>query len=75
MLAYLMAQELRRLWRDLELTVQEGLRRLASLRVTQVRIGERASHHPVPKPPDDVRQLFDAARIPSPPRYRWRRPA
>src|SRR6202795_2760948 len=35
MLAYLMAQELRRRWRDSDLTVQEGLHRLAGLCVTE----------------------------------------
>ena len=41
MLAYLMAQELRRRWRDSDLTVREGLHRLAGLCVTEVRIGGR----------------------------------
>jgi hypothetical protein len=63
MLAYLMAQELRRRWRDSDLTVQEGLHRLAGLCVTEVRIGGRASYHQVPTPRDDVRQLFEAASI------------
>jgi hypothetical protein len=63
MLAYLVVQELRRRWRNIDLTVQEGLDRLASLCVTEVRIGGRASYHQVPTPRDDVRQLFDAARI------------
>ena len=66
MLAYLMAQELRRRWRDIDLTVQEGLHRLAGLCVTEVRIGGRPSYHQVPTPRDDVRRLFDAASIPIP---------
>ena len=44
MLAYLMAQELRRRWRNIDLTVQEGLHRLAGLCVTEVRIGGRPSY-------------------------------
>src|SRR5271155_3860746 len=36
MLAYLMVQELRRRWRNIDLTVREGLDRLASLCVTEV---------------------------------------
>jgi transposase len=63
MLAYLMAQELRRRWRDRDLTVREGLHRLASLCVTEVRIGGRASYNQVPTPREDVRQLFEAAAI------------
>jgi hypothetical protein len=62
-LAYLMAQELRRRWRDIDLTVQEGLDRLASLCLAEVRIGGRASYDHVPTPREDVRQLFDAASI------------
>ena len=63
MLAYLMAQELRRRWRGIDLTVQEGLDRLASLCVTEVSIGGQASYHQVPTPRDDLRQLFEAAAI------------
>jgi hypothetical protein len=63
MLAYLMAQELRRRWQNIDLTVQEGLDRLASLCVTEVRIGGRASYNQVPTPREDVRQLFEAAVI------------
>ena len=63
MLAYLMAQELRRRWRDSDLTVQEGLHRLAGLCVTEVRVGGRPSYNQVPTPRDDVRRLFDAASI------------
>src|SRR5580700_7494866 len=63
MLAYLMAQELRRRWRDSDLTVREGLHRLAGLCVTEVRIGGRPSYNQVPQPRDDVRRLFDAASI------------
>src|ERR1700688_3808853 len=63
MLAYLMAQELRRRWRDSDLTVREGLHRLAGLCVTEVRIGGRPSYNQVPKPRDDVRRLFEAASI------------
>src|ERR1700679_2387447 len=63
MLAYLMAQELRRRWRNIDLTVQEGLDRLASLCVAEVRIGGRPSYHQGPAPRDDVRQLLDAASI------------
>jgi transposase len=63
MLAYLIVQELRRRWRDIDLTVQEGLHRLATLCVTEVRIGGRPSYHQVPTPRDEVCHLFDAASI------------
>ena len=63
MLAYLLVHALRRLWRDIDLTVQEGLDRLASLCVIEVIIGGRPSYNQVPTPRDDVRQLFQAAGV------------
>src|SRR5277367_6612177 len=63
MLAYLMVQELRPRWRGIDLTVREGLHRLASLCVIEVCVGGRPSYHQVPKPRDEVRRLFDAASI------------
>jgi Transposase DDE domain len=63
MLAYLMTQALRQRWRDIDLTVQEGLDRLASLCVVEVIIGGRPSYNQVPTPRDDVRRLFEAAGV------------
>ena len=63
MLAYLMIQALRQRWRDMNLTVQEGLDRLASLCVIEVIIAGRPSYNQVPTPRDDVRHLFEAADL------------
>ena len=63
MLAYLMTQALRQRWRDIDLTVQEGLDRLASLCLIEVIIGGRPAYHRVPTPRDDVRRLFEAADV------------
>jgi transposase len=63
MLAYLMTQALRQRWRDIDLTVQEGLDRLASLCLVEVIIGGRPAYHQVPTPRDDVRPLFEAANV------------
>ncbi len=63
MLAYLLVHALRQRWRDIDLTVQEGLDRLASLCVVEVIIGGRPSCNQVPTPRDDVRQLFEAAGV------------
>lgn len=63
MLAYLMTQALRQRWRDIDLTVQEGLDRLASLCLVEVIIGGRPAYHQVPTPRDDVRRLFEAADV------------
>ena len=63
MVAYLLTQALRQCWRDIDLTVQEGLDRLASFCVVEVIIGGRPSYNQVPTPRDDVRQLFEAAAV------------
>jgi len=63
MLAYLIAQALRLRWRDIDLTVQEGLDRLASLCLVEVSFGGRPSYHQIPTPRDDVRQLIEAAGV------------
>ena len=63
MLAYLLTQALRQRWRDIDLTVQEGLDRLASLCVVEVIIAGRPSYNQVPTPRHDVRKLFEAAGV------------
>jgi transposase len=63
MLAYLLTQALRQRWRDIDLTVQEGLDRLASLCVIEVIVGGRPSYNQVPTPRDDVRGLLEAAGV------------
>jgi hypothetical protein len=56
MVAYLLTQALRKRWRDIDLTVQEGLDRLASLCVVEVIIAGRSSYNQVPTPGDDARR-------------------
>ena len=63
MLAYLLTYALRRRWRAIDLTVQEGLDRLASLCLVEVGIGGRPSYNQVPTPRDDVRRLFEAVDV------------
>ena len=63
MLAYLLTQALRQRWRGIDLTVQEGLDRLASLCVLEVIIAGRPSYNQVPTPRDDIRGLFEAASV------------
>ncbi len=62
-IGYLMIQALRKRWRDIDLTVQEGLDRLASLCVIEVIIAGRPSYNQLPTPRDVVRQLFEAADV------------
>ena len=63
MLAYLMTQALRERWRGLDLTVQEGLDRLASLCLIEVSLGGLPAYNRVPTPRDDVRRLLEAAGV------------
>jgi len=63
MLAYLLAQDLARCWRDLDMTVEEGLDELKSLCTTQVVIRGRSVLHNVPRPRARVQQLLDAAGV------------
>ena len=74
MLAYLLTQALRQRWRDIDLTVQEGLDRLASLCVVEVIIGGRPSYNQVPTPRDDVRPCSKPPPSPFPPRSPSPRP-
>ena len=63
MLAYLVVQELSKCWRDLELTVEEGLEELKSLSTTRVMVKGRPALHNVPQPRESIRRLLDAAKI------------
>ena len=63
MLAYLLVQELSRCWRDLDLTVEEGLDELKSLCTTQVVVQGRSVLHNIPRPRGSVQQLLDAAGV------------
>ena len=63
MLAYLLVQELAQCWRDLDLTVEEGLEELKSLCTTQVVIQGRAVLHNIPQPRASVQRLLDAANV------------
>jgi transposase len=63
MLAYLLVQELAQCWRDLDLTVEEGLDELKSLCTTQVVIKGRAVLHNIPQPRTSIQCLLNAAHV------------
>ena len=63
MLAYLIVQELAKCWRDLEVTVEEGLNELKSLCTTQVVVKGRSVLHNIPRPRESVQRLLDAANV------------
>ena len=62
MLAYLVAYELRRLWCDTELTIEEGIDELSTLCATEVIIGS-FSIHTIPKPRPTGEILLNKAKI------------
>jgi transposase len=67
MLAYMIVQELNRLWQELEVTVEEGLKHLSTL-TEQKRVfpnGLRVSK--IPLPSEENRKLLEAAGITLPP--------
>lgn len=63
MLAYLIARELARCWRDIDATVQEGIDELASLCATEVLIKGRPHLNQIPQPRPSVTQFLTAAGI------------
>jgi transposase len=63
MLAYLLVQELAKCWRDMELTVEEGLDELKSLCTTRVTVKGQSVLHNVPEPRESVQRLLDAAHV------------
>ena len=50
MLAYMLAYQLRRLWYDVELTVEEGIRELASICSIEVITADQLSYQTIPEP-------------------------
>ena len=62
MLAYLMERELERYWRDLDITVAEGIDELGSLRGIELNIGQ-ATCQRVPEPTGLTKRLLEVANI------------
>lgn len=63
MLAYLLVQELAKCWRDLDMTVEEGIDELKTLCTTQVSVQGNVLLHNVPDPRPSVQRLLDAAQV------------
>ena len=63
MLAYRIVQHLAQCWRDLDVTVGEGIAQLASLCAIDVVMGGTTTCAQVPTPRHQVRQLVDAAAV------------
>lgn len=63
MLAYRIIRALRGYWKDLNLTVEEGIRQLGTLCVNQVKIKGQASFNQIPVPVQEIQALLDAALV------------
>jgi hypothetical protein len=67
MLAYMLAKTLAVVWRDVDLSVEEGLRELAELCVTIVTMPNGARLHEIPRPRQSSAELLAAAAVTLPP--------
>lgn len=67
MLAFAITKELRLCWQALDVTVEEGLKQLATLCLTEVRVARHTSYYQIPTPRNTVQQLLDAAQVRLPP--------
>ena len=63
MLAYRIVQELAERWRDIDLTVDEGITELATLCATEVLIDGRPRCNEIPQPRGSLRRLLKAAKV------------
>jgi transposase len=62
MLAYQIIKELSKRWKDLDLTVEEGIANLATLCAMEVKINER-TYNQIPTPNNLLQQLFKTANV------------
>ena len=63
MLAYRLVMELARRWRELEVTVEEGLHSLATLCAVEVQMGKSPVVNEIPHPRTSVQKLLAAADV------------
>ena len=63
MLAYMIIRVLRNAWRDFDLTVEEGLKRLSTLCSMEMKVKNQASCLKIPRPRENSRQLLEALHI------------
>ena len=63
MLAYMIIQELNKLWGEMDVTVEEGLSHLSTLVETQVILPDGISFSRIPEPTEQNKALLEAAGI------------
>ena len=70
MLAYRLVQALAQRWRELDLTVAEGLQQLSSLCALEVVVGGQNACLRIPEPSAEVARLIELARVRLPKMFR-----
>jgi transposase len=63
MMAYRIIKELAAYWQAFNLTVEEGIKELDTLCVTEISIAGKKRYHQIPEPRDLNRQLLEAAKV------------
>ena len=63
MLGYLIVQELARRWRDMDLTVEEGIRQLTTLCATELHVNGQPRCNRIPEPRESIQRLLAAAQV------------
>ncbi|RME81239.1 MAG: hypothetical protein D6785_09265, partial [Planctomycetota bacterium] len=62
LLTGIVKQKLEEYWKDLDITVQEGIDELSTLTSIEILLGDKRIHH-VPKPNQRVQKLLEAAHV------------
>jgi transposase len=62
MLAYIISRQLKKLWANINLTVQESINELASITSDEIKVGT-ISYQSIPEPRDLSKQLLEACNI------------
>lgn len=63
MLGYLIVQELARRWRDIDLTVEEGIGQLTTLCATELHVNGQPRCNRIPEPRESIQRLLAAAQV------------
>ena len=63
MLAYMIIRELDKAWKDLYLTVEEGLRSLSTLTLIEWTVNDGLSFQQIPEPRHQNRQMLEALKV------------
>jgi len=63
MLGYVIVEELARRWRDIDLTVEEGIKELTTLCATELHVNGQPRCNRIPEPRESIQRLLAAAQV------------